>query len=43
MNTITFATYNIRHGHDVDLNFVKLAENIKASGAHVVGLQEIDI
>ncbi len=43
MNSITFATYNIRHGYDVSFDFSKLAETVARSGADVVGLQEIDV
>lgn len=43
MKSITIATYNIRHGHDVSLDFSKLAEVILSTGADIVGLQEVDM
>lgn len=43
MKSITVATYNIRHGHDVSLDFPKLAEVILSTGADIVGLQEVDM
>lgn len=43
MKEMTIATYNIRHGHDVDLDWSRLAEVIAASGADAVGIQEVDM
>ena len=43
MKEITIATYNIRHGGDVGLDWNRLAEVIAASGADVVGIQEMDM
>ena len=43
MKQITIATYNIRHGGDVGLDWSRLAEVIVASGADVVGIQEMDM
>ena len=43
MKQITIATYNIRHGGDVGLDWSRLAEVIAASGADVVGIQEMDM
>ena len=40
---ITVATFNILHGEMVDMKYEILAKDILASGASVVGLQEIDI
>lgn len=40
---ITIATYNIRHGHDVHFDWMRLAAHIKACGADIVGLQEVDM
>lgn len=43
MKQITIATYNIRHGHDVDCDWSKIAENVAKAGADIVGFQEIDM
>lgn len=43
MKEITIATYNIRHGHDVGLDWSRLAEVIASSGADAVGIQEVDM
>lgn len=43
MKEITIATYNIRHGGDVDCDWNRLATVICESGADVVGLQEVDM
>jgi endonuclease/exonuclease/phosphatase family metal-dependent hydrolase len=43
MKQITVATYNIRHGHDVALDWSRLAEVIRSSDADVLGLQEVDM
>jgi endonuclease/exonuclease/phosphatase family metal-dependent hydrolase len=43
MKHITIATYNIRHGADVQLDWSLLAENILATGADLVGIQEMDM
>lgn len=43
MKQITIATYNIRHGHDVNLDWNKIAEVVCASGADIIGFQEIDM
>lgn len=43
MKHITIASYNIRHGHDVGFDWSRLAEIIQASGADLVGLQEVDM
>ena len=43
VTTITVASYNVRHGDDVEYDWSKLAEVILQSGADVVGLQEIDM
>ena len=43
MKQITIATYNIRHGADVGLDWTKLAENIAPTGADIVGIQEVDM
>ncbi len=43
MKKITIATYNIRHGHDVDCDWSKIAENVAEAGADIVGFQEIDM
>ena len=43
MKHITIATYNIRHGHDVRFDWSCLADVIHASGADLVGLQEVDM
>ena len=43
MKYITVASYNIRHGADVDGDWNRLAAVIKESGADVVGLQEVDM
>ena len=43
VTSITVATYNIRHGEDVDLDWSKLAEIILQSGADIIGLQEVDM
>jgi len=44
MNTLRVATFNIRHGlgRDGVLSLERTAEVIRASGAAVVGLQELD-
>lgn len=44
MNTLRVATFNIRHGlgRDGVLSLERTAEVIKASGASIVGLQELD-
>ena len=43
MKSITVATYNIRHGHDVSFDWSKIAEIVTESGADILGLQEIDM
>ena len=43
MKHITIATYNIRHGADVKLDWSLLAEMIRQSGADIVGIQEVDM
>lgn len=43
MKHITIASYNIRHGHDVRLDWSRLAEIILTSGADLVGIQEVDM
>ena len=43
MKSITIATYNIRHGHDVGLDFIRLADVIRSTKADLVGLQEVDM
>ena len=43
MKHITIASYNIRHGHDVQFHWSRLAEIIRSSGADLVGLQEVDM
>ena len=43
MKELTVATYTIRHGHDVDLDWSRLAAVISQAGADLVGLQEIDM
>ncbi|MBQ9151595.1 MAG: endonuclease/exonuclease/phosphatase family protein [Clostridia bacterium] len=43
MKHITIATYNIRHGHDVDCDWSKIAEIVAESGADIIGFQEIDM
>ena len=43
MKQITVATYNIRHGYDVSYDWKRLASVIHASGADMIGLQEIDM
>jgi endonuclease/exonuclease/phosphatase family metal-dependent hydrolase len=42
--TLTIATYNIRHGRGMDgrVDLARTAEAIRALGADVVGLQEVD-
>ena len=40
---MTVATYNMRHGSMVGTNMALLAEDIRRSGADLVGVQEIDI
>ena len=40
---LRIASYNIRHGHDVDLDMAVLAQDILATGADIVGLQEVDV
>ena len=37
------ASYNIRHGADVQMNMQVLAEDITGLGIDIVGLQEVDI
>lgn len=41
--TLTVATYNIRHGRDVDFAWNRLADHIRAVGADLVGIQEVDM
>ena len=43
MKEITVATYNILHGHDVGYDWSRIAEIVAASGADIVGFQEIDM
>ena len=43
MREITIATYNIRHGHDVDCDWDQIAQVITRAGADIVGFQEIDM
>ena len=43
MREITIATYNIRHGHDVDCDWDRIAQVITRAGADIVGFQEIDM
>ena len=43
MKQLTIATYNICHGHYAGLDWTKLASSILASGADVVGIQEMDM
>ena len=43
VESITIATYNIRHGADVDCDWTQLAEIILQSGADIIGLQEVDM
>ena len=43
MKHITVATYNICHGHYVDLDWNKLAQVILEADADIVGLQEVDM
>lgn len=43
MKQITIATYNIRHGADVSLDWRLLAEIIRQSGADIIGIQEVDM
>lgn len=43
MKQITIATYNIRHGADVDFDWNRLAEIIRQSGADIIGIQEVDM
>jgi endonuclease/exonuclease/phosphatase family metal-dependent hydrolase len=43
MKNITIATYNIRHGADVQLEWLRLGEIIRQSGADIVGIQEVDM
>ena len=43
MKSITIATYNIRHGHDVNCDWSKIAEIVSDSGADIIGFQEIDM
>lgn len=43
MKQVTIATYNIRHGHDVNFDWNQLAENIAQSGADIIGIQEVDM
>ena len=43
MKQVTIATYNIRHGADVGLDWSRLGEIIRRSGADIVGLQEVDM
>ena len=43
MKQITIATYNIRHGHDVNCDWSKISEIVARSSADIVGFQEIDM
>ena len=43
MKEITVATYNILHGHDVGYDWSRIAEIVAASGADIVGFQEVDM
>lgn len=43
MKQFTVATYNIHHGHDVGLDFSRLGFVLAASGADIVGIQEVDV
>ena len=43
MKKITVATFNIRHGCDVGLDWTRLAAVIRESGADAVGVQEMDM
>lgn len=43
MNQITVATYNIRHGGDVNCVWPCLAAHVAAVGADLLGLQEVDV
>ena len=43
MKHITVATYNIRHGADVSMNWSLLSEIILESKADIVGIQEVDM
>ncbi len=43
MKDITIATYNIRHGHDVNFDWKRIAEIVRQSRADIVGFQEIDM
>lgn len=40
---IRVVSYNIRHGHDVELDMSLIAADILSVGADVVGLQEVDV
>lgn len=40
--SITVATFNIAHGRECNNYYPTLADDIKASGAEIVGIQEID-
>lgn len=43
MKRITIASYNIRHGHDVTLDWRLLAEIMHESRADIIGIQEVDM
>lgn len=43
MKQLTIASYNIRHGADVSMDWSRLAEIIRQSDADVVGIQEVDV
>jgi hypothetical protein len=43
MKQLTIATYNIRHGCNVRMDWNRLAEIIRMSHADMVGIQEVDM
>lgn len=42
-NTLTVATYNICHGHYANFDWQRLTAPIRACGADMVGIQEVDM